>query len=216
MRALETACVNLGVRFQEGVNVQELLQDGNTFKGVRVHNAEGELHTLTSKEAVLCCGAWSVQLLPELSIYPVKGQMLSLQGPRNALTRIVVGPGTYLGPREDGLLVVGATSEPDAGFTEGLTPFGQRQLQAGIASLLPQANQWPPMERWWGFRPCTPDEGPLLGRSSVDGLWLATGHHRNGVLLAAITAEMLENCLSNEPLSTKQQQLLHAFRWDRF
>ena len=72
------------------------------------------------------------------------------------------------------------------------------------------------MERWWGFRPCTPDEGPLLGRSSVDGLWLATGHHRNGVLLAAITAEMLEHCLSNEPLSTKQQQLLDAFRWDRF
>jgi glycine oxidase len=165
---------------------------------------------------VLCCGAWSAQLLPELSIYPVKGQMLSLQGPRNALTRIVFGPGTYLVPREDGLLVVGATSEPDAGFTEGLTPFGQRQLQAGIASLLPQANQWPPMERWWGFRPCTPDEGPLLGRSSVDGLWLATGHHRNGVLLAAITAEMLEHCLSNEPLSTKQQQLLDAFRWDRF
>ncbi|HGY5559123.1 MAG TPA: FAD-dependent oxidoreductase [Prochlorococcus sp.] len=216
MRALETACVNLGVRFQEGVNVQELLQDGNTFRGVRVRNAEGELHTLTSKEAVLCCGAWSAQLLPELSIYPVKGQMLSLQGPKDALTRIVFGPGTYLVPREDGLLVVGATSEPEAGFTEGLTPFGQRQLQTGIASLLPQANQWPPMERWWGFRPCTPDEGPLLGRSSVDGLWLATGHHRNGVLLAAITAELLENCLSNEPLSNKNQQLLHAFRWDRF
>lgn len=216
MRALETACVSLGVRFQEGVEVEEILQDGHRFRGVRMRNAEGELQTLNSQEAVLCCGAWSAQLLPELSIYPVKGQMLSLQGPRNALTRIVFGPGTYLVPREDGLLVVGATSEPDAGFTEGLTPFGQRQLQAGIASLLPQANQWPPMERWWGFRPCTPDEGPLLGRSSVDGLWLATGHHRNGVLLAAITAEILENCLSNEPLSTKQQQLLHAFRWDRF
>ena len=216
MRALETACVSLGVRFQEGVEVQEILRDGHTFRGVRMRNAEGEMHTLTSQKAVLCCGAWSAQLLPALAIVPVKGQMLSLQGPRDSLKRIVFGPGTYLVPREDGLLVVGATSEPDAGFTEGLTPFGQRQLQAGIASLLPQANQWPPMERWWGFRPCTPDEGPLLGRSSVDGLWLATGHHRNGVLLAAITAEMLENCLSNEPLSTKQQQLLHAFRWDRF
>ncbi|CAE22314.1 PUTATIVE THIAMINE BIOSYNTHESIS OXIDOREDUCTASE [Prochlorococcus marinus str. MIT 9313] len=216
MRALETACVSLGVRFQEGVNVQELLQDGNTFKGVRVRNAEGELHTLTSKEAVLCCGAWSAQLLPELSIYPVKGQMLSLQGPRNALTRIVFGPGTYLVPREDGLLVVGATSEPDAGFTEGLTPFGQRQLQAGIASLLPQANQWPPMERWWGFRPCTPDGGPLLGRSSVDGLWLATGHHRNGVLLAAITAELIETCISSKGINAEQIQILEAFQWNRF
>ncbi len=216
MRALETACVSLGVRFQEGVEVEEILQDGHTFRGVRMRNAEGELQTLTCQKAVLCCGAWSAQLLPALAIVPVKGQMLSLQGPRDSLKRIVFGPGTYLVPREDGLLVVGATSEPEADFMEGLTPFGQQQLQAGIDTLLPKASQWPPMERWWGFRPCTPDEGPLLGRSSVDGLWLATGHHRNGVLLAAITAEMLENCLSNEPLSTKQQQLLHAFRWDRF
>ncbi|ABM79559.1 FAD-dependent oxidoreductase [Prochlorococcus marinus] len=216
MRALETACVSLGVRFQEGVEVQEILRDGDTFRGVRMRNAEGEMHTLTSQKAVLCCGAWSAQLLPALAIVPVKGQMLSLQGPRDSLKRIVFGPGTYLVPREDGLLVVGATSEPEAGFMEGLTPFGQQQLQAGIDTLLPEASQWPPMERWWGFRPCTPDGGPLLGRSSVDGLWLATGHHRNGVLLAAITAKLLDKCLGNQPLNKTEQPLMHAFRWDRF
>ncbi|MCP9890002.1 FAD-dependent oxidoreductase [Cyanobium sp. Aljojuca 7D2] len=216
MRALERACVELGVRFQEGVNVLELLQEGNQLAGVRVRDAAATVKIVQASTAVLCSGAWSAQLLPKLPVFPVKGQMLSLQGPREALQRVIFGPGTYLVPREDGLLVVGATSEREAGFTEGLTPFGQRQLEAGIESLLPQASQWPPMERWWGFRPCTPDEGPLLGNSPVQGLWLATGHHRNGVLLAAITAGLLGACLSSDGGSAEQQALLKPFRWDRF
>ena len=142
--------------------------------------------------------------------------MLSLQAPRQALRRVLFGPGTYLVPREDGLLVVGATSEPEAGFSEGLTPEGQKQLQAGIAALLPEASQWPPMERWWGFRPCTPDEGPLLGASPMAGLWLACGHHRNGVLLAAITAELLADAITQETPSSADAALLGAFAWDRF
>jgi glycine oxidase len=216
MRALERACVELGVRFQEGVEVLELLQEGDRLRGVRVRDAAATVQTLEAATAVLCSGAWSAQLLPQLPVFPVKGQMLSLQGPREALQRVIFGPGTYLVPREDGLLVVGATSEREAGFTEGLTPFGQRQLQAGIEALLPEASQWPPMERWWGFRPCTPDEGPLLGPSAVTGLWLATGHHRNGVLLAAITAELLGACLRAGGCSPEQQALLDGFRWDRF
>jgi glycine oxidase len=216
MRALERACVELGVRFQEGVEVLELLRSEGALSGVRVRDAAADVRTLQAAEAVLCCGAWSAQLLPELPVFPVKGQMLSLQGPREALQRVIFGPGTYLVPREDGLLVVGATSEREAGFTEGLTPFGQRQLQAGIEALLPEASQWPPMERWWGFRPCTPDEGPLLGASPIPGLWLAAGHHRNGVLLAAITAELLGLCLAGKEGSAEQHSLLDAFRWDRF
>ena len=215
MRALERACAGLGVRFQEGVEVLELQRQGERLQGVRLRSAEGELQQLDTSEAVLCCGAWSSQLLPELPIHPVKGQMLSLQGPRDALRRVIFGPGTYLVPREDGLLVVGATSEREAGFREGLTPDGQRQLQAGIAALLPEASQWPPMERWWGFRPCTPDEGPLLGASSLKGLWLACGHHRNGVLLAAITAHLLDGAMA-QTLQSPQRSLLEAFRWGRF
>lgn len=119
-------------------------------------------------------------------------------------------------PREDGLVVVGATSEPEADFREGLTPNGQSQLQQGIASLLPEASQWPPMERWWGFRPCTPDEGPLLGAGPINGLWLATGHHRNGVLLAAITANWIAQVMTGTELSDDEQQLMETFRWDRF
>ncbi|MFM7087901.1 MAG: FAD-dependent oxidoreductase [Cyanobium sp.] len=232
MRALERACVARGVAFQEGAEVQELLTDGGgALCGVRLRSAEGEERRLETRRAVLTAGAWSAALLPTLPIVPVKGQMLSLQGPRQALSRVIFGPGTYLVPRDDGLLVVGATSEVEAGFREGLTPDGQRQLQAGIAALLPQASLWPPMERWWGFRPCTPDEGPLLGAGPIPGLWLACGHHRNGVLLAAITAELVCAAMAAADADPwpagagtgpgldgdpEGQALLQRFRWDRF
>ena len=228
MRALERACAGLGVQFQEGAEVLELERAGGALTAVRLRTAEGEVQRLPARRAVLACGAWSAQLLPQLPVFPVKGQMLSLQGPLRALERVIFGPGTYLVPRQDGLLVVGATSEPQAGFGEGLTPDGQRQLQDGIAALLPAASTWPPMERWWGFRPCTPDEGPLLGSSPIPGLWLATGHHRNGVLLAAITAELLAAAVLGEEAqrecagTTRQGEpclempWLEAFRWDRF
>ena len=218
MRALERACVSLGVQFLEGSEVQDLLKDSNGhLKGVMVQTAEGDIQNLPCRQAVLCSGAWSQQLVPQLPVTPVKGQMLSLQGPRDALKRVIFGPGTYLVPREDGLVVVGATSERNAGFRDGLTPDGQSQLQAGIASLLPAASQWPPMERWWGFRPCTPDEGPLLGEGPIPGLWLATGHHRNGVLLAAITSQLISAALStNQLISQQEERLFELFRWDRF
>jgi glycine oxidase len=217
MRALERACAGLGVTFEEGTEVLGLERAASgALERVRLRRADGEQLSLVAEQAVLACGAWSARLLPELPVFPVKGQMLSLQGPRQALGRVIFGPGTYLVGREDGLLVVGATSEPEAGFSEGLTPAGQRQLEVGVAALLPEACQWPPMERWWGFRPCTPDEGPVLGASPVPGLWLATGHHRNGVLLAAITAELLAAQLLGQPLPAAEAALLAAFRWDRF
>ena len=216
MRALESACVDRGVHFQEGVEVLELMQDNGRFQGVRTRDSEGREATLQGCSAVLCSGAWSAQLLPELPVFPVKGQMLSLQTPRGALRRIIFGPGTYLVPREDGLVVVGATSERDAGFSEGLTPQGQTTLHHGIQSLLPDAINWPPMERWWGFRPCTPDEAPLLGDGPIAGLLLACGHHRNGVLLAAITAELIGDLASGTSPRNDLMALLPSFRWDRF
>jgi glycine oxidase len=218
MRALEAACVRRGVAFEEGSEVLELLTSagsGNDLEGVRVRRSDGEVSRLPCRRAVLACGAWTARLLPQLPVRPVKGQMLSLQGPRGALGRVLFGPGTYLVPREDGLVVVGATSEPEAGFSGGLTPAGQRQLERGVAALLPEARAWPPMERWWGFRPCAPDAGPLLGAGPMPGLWLATGHHRNGVLLAAITAEILVQALCPQGQQA-EGRWLELFRADRF
>ena len=196
--------------------VLELLRDGHQLCAIRTSDSEGTITTHPCQKAVLCSGAWSAQLLPELKIAPVKGQMLSLQAPRGALRRVIFGPGTYMVPREDGLVVVGATSEPEAGFNEGLTPQGQITLKQGLTALLPEAAEWPPMERWWGFRPCTPDEGPLLGASAIEGLLLACGHHRNGVLMASATAELIADLASGaEPLSDLAD-LVGQFRWDRW
>ena len=216
MRALESACVDRGAQFQEGVEVLELFTADGRLSGVRTRNSEGNEATLSCERAVLCSGAWSGQLLPQLPVFPVKGQMLSLQSPRGALRRVIFGPGIYLVPREDGLVVVGATSERNAGFSEGLTPQGQTTLKQGIASLLPEAESWPPMERWWGFRPCTPDEGPLLGNSPIPGLLLACGHHRNGVLMAGATSELIADLACGTEPKQDLAALLSSFRWDRF
>ena len=216
MRALESACVDRGAQFQEGVEVLELFTADGRLSGVRTRNSEGNEATLSCERAVLCSGAWSGQLLPQLPVFPVKGQMLSLQSPRGALRRVIFGPGIYLVPREDGLVVVGATSERNAGFSEGLTPQGQTTLKQGIATLLPEAESWPPMERWWGFRPCTPDEGPLLGNSPIPGLLLACGHHRNGVLMAGATSELIADLACGTEPKQDLAALLSSFRWDRF
>ena len=223
MRALERACVHLGVRMQEGVEVERLCcetdSDGTQrLEGVELRTATGSRQRRPCRQAVLCCGAWSGIVLPALPVFPVKGQMLSLQAPQDALQRVLYGPGTYLVPRQDGLVVVGATSE-NVGFEPGLTPTGQQQLETGLAALLPQAAGWPPMERWWGFRPCTPDEGPLLGPGPIHGLTLATGHHRNGVLLAAITAAVTQQVVaawSENAAGDSDDPALAAFRWNRF
>ncbi len=216
MRALEKACVELGVKFQEGVEVLQLIENNQIFEGVQIRDSQGNRQNLRATEAVLCTGAWSNQLMKELPIFPIKGQMLSLQGPTNTFKRVLFGPGTYLVPREDGLVVVGATSEPKAGFHEGLTAPGQNELQQGIHSLLPAAAQWPHIERWWGFRPCTPDEMPVIGLSPIKGLWMATGHYRNGVLLAAITSELLSKFICDESFSKEEKSLLMTFNWNRF
>ena len=216
MRALESACVDRGVQFQEGVEVLKLFTAKGHLSGVHTRDSEGREATLACERAVLCSGAWSSQLLPELAVFPVKGQMLSLQSPRGALRRVIFGPGIYLVPREDGLVVVGATSERNAGFSEGLTPQGQTTLKQGIAALLPEAGSWPPMERWWGFRPCTPDQGPLLGNSPIPGLLLACGHHRNGVLMAGASSELIADLACTTEPKKDLATLLPCFRWDRF
>ena len=80
-------------------------------------------------------------------------------------------------------IVVGATVEKDSKFNQGNTPNGIKELQEGICSLLPEAINWPQMEHWWGFRPCTPDLKPIIGKSKIENLFIATGHHRNGVFV---------------------------------
>ncbi|GCE64897.1 glycine oxidase ThiO [cyanobiont of Ornithocercus magnificus] len=217
MQALETACIRLGVQFQESAEIVRLVSSKSGLDAIELRDINGQERTLTARCAVLCCGAWTNCLMPELPIFPVKGQMLSLQAPRGAVRRVIFGPeGTYLVPRDDGLVVVGATSERQAGFEAELTSDGQKHLKERMLNLLPEADKWPLIEQWWGFRPGTPDEGPLIGKSATEGLWLATGHYRNGVLLAAVTADLLSADLLGDVQNPEESALLRAFRWDRF
>ena len=216
MRALERACTLHGVEFQEGSEVKDLTLEKNKITGATVLYATGEQKKINCEKAILCSGAWSKKIFKKIPVFPVKGQMLSIQGPTNFLKRVIFGPKTYLVPRDDGLIIVGATVEKDAKFNQGNTPNGIKQLQEGIRSLLPEAINWPQMEHWWGFRPCTPDLKPILGKSKIENLFLATGHYRNGVLFSAITSNLLLKIVQNKSLNEIEKSFLEKFNLDRF
>jgi len=216
MRALERACSLHGVEFQEGSEVEDLTLEQNKITGATVLSATGELKKINCEKAILCSGAWSKTIFKKIPVFPVKGQMLSIQGPTNFLRRVIFGPKTYLVPRDDGLIIVGATVEKDAKFNQGNTPNGINQLQEGIRSLLPEAINWPQMEHWWGFRPCTPDLKPIIGKSKIENLFLATGHYRNGVLFSAITSELLFKLVQKKNLKEIEKSFLEKFSLDRF
>ena len=216
MRALERACSLRGVQFQEGSEVKDLTIEKNKIIGAKVLNATGEIKDLRCEKAILCSGAWSKAVLNKIPVFPVKGQMLSIQGPSNFLKRVLFGPDTYLVPRDDGLIIVGATVEKDSKFNQGNTPNGIKQLQKGIWSLLPEAMNWPQMEHWWGFRPCTPDFKPIIGKSDIENLFLATGHYRNGVLFSAITSDLIFKFIQDKTLSDSEISFLEKFSLKRF
>jgi thiazole synthase len=208
-QALRLAAQELGVKLQEGVEVQAIEQQNRLIREVRTSTG-----SLQANHYILATGAWSNQLLP-IPIQPKKGQMLSLQAPENLkplpLQRVLFGSEIYIVPRRDGRIVIGATSE-DVGFLPHNTPKGIHNLLAAAMRLYPQLQDWQIQETWWGFRPTTPDELPILGNSPCDNLTLATGHYRNGILLAPVTAVLLADFISNQ----QSDPLLEHFRYDRF
>lgn len=210
MRALRTAAAAVGVEIHDGVTVTDLEQRNGTVTRVRT--------TTDSWEAghyVLATGAWAQTLLP-LPVQPCKGQMFSVVLPPGVaelpLRRVLFGPGIYVVPRRDGRIVVGATVEPEAGFTPHNTPAGITSVMTGAMRLFPAIAHFPLQDCWWGFRPLTPDQAPILGASPCNNLSLATGHHRNGILLAPITAQLLANWIVDQTADS----LLPDFSWERF
>ncbi len=177
---------------------------GGLFEDERltgVRTADGrELRATTT---VLAAGAWSgAGWLPERArppIRPVKGQILTLRGPASTpvCERIVVTERVYLVPRGDGRLIVGATSE-ERGFETTVTAGGVHELLREAYRVLPEVAELELIEASAGLRPATPDNAPLIGPGEIPGLALATGHFRNGILLAPVTAERIA-ALLGEP-----------------
>jgi glycine oxidase ThiO len=165
---------------------------------------------LTAQHYILAMGSWS-GLLPQVSVYPRKGQMFALADPARSLHRVLYGDGIYIVPRRDGRIVVGATVE-DVGFVEGTAPEQIASLWQAAIDLYPPLASMPVIEQWWGFRPSTPDLSPILGSSPYSNLLIATGHDRNGILLAPITAHLIAKLL----LQGQRDPLLESFSWRRF
>ncbi|MBJ7900493.1 MAG: glycine oxidase ThiO [Cyanobacteria bacterium RI_101] len=210
MTVLHRAAERLGVNVQAGVAVTALSLRGEILEGV-----ETDAGMFLAQNYVLASGAWASELLP-LPVFPVKGEMLSLQMPPQAngafpLERVLFGPGTYLAPRRDGRLIIGATVEV-GNWSAYNTPQGVQTLLERATRLYPGLACWPLQEIWWGFRPGTLDEGPLLGPGPWENLTLATGHYRNGVLLAPVTARLLADWLT----AGQSDPLLEAFSYRRF
>ncbi|HEU4393186.1 MAG TPA: glycine oxidase ThiO [Solirubrobacterales bacterium] len=177
------------------------LFDGERLAGVRT--AAGE--ELRAGAVVLATGARSGQTewLPEHArppVRPVKGQVLELRARDGAAPceRIVASERVYLVPRPDGRLIAGATSE-EQGFDIAVTAGGVHELLREAYRLLPDIAEMELLDATAGLRPATPDNLPLVGPGAVDGLLLATGHYRNGVLLAPLTAEAIAAQLVGEP-----------------
>ncbi|MEI9931340.1 MAG: glycine oxidase ThiO [Rhizomicrobium sp.] len=154
---------------------------------------------------VLAAGAWSglIEGLPSSAIPPVrpmKGEMLALAPPNETAlpAHVVWGNDIYVVSRE-GKLLIGATQE-DVGFDTCLTAAAENWLSSRALSLMPGLRNWKIVEHWAGLRPASPDGLPLLGPSSVDGLFIASGQHRNGILFAPVIAEMLCGLILGRPI----------------
>lgn len=210
MRSLLQAARTLGVEIKEGVRVKAIQQ-----RQGRVNSILTDVGQLEAEQYVLAAGSWSSKLMP-LPTRPVKGQMLSLRMPQKLhqpfpLERVLYGDEIYLVPRQDGRLIVGATVE-EVDWTPFNTPKGIQSLLEKATQLYPAAADWQIEEFWWGFRPATPDELPILGRSACENLAIATGHYRNGILLAPITATLIADLI----LEQKSDPLLTEFSDRRF
>jgi glycine oxidase len=199
---LHRACLAAGVDVVTGRSVARAIWEGDSICGVTTY--DGVDHR--ARQTVLAAGAWSgsMEWLPEAAlppVRPVKGQIITLCGDEleQVARRIVVTERVYLVPRRDGRLVAGATVE-EMGFDTRITAGGIHELLREAYRALPQVSELELERAVAGLRPGTPDNAPIIGRSGVDGLIVATGHYRNGVLLAPLTARGVVALLSGEDL----------------
>jgi glycine oxidase len=199
--ALLAACEVGGVDLRTEVEIEAALHEGERIAGVRTTGGE----ELRADAVVLAAGAWSGQAgwLPEAArppVRPVKGQSLELRARDGAAPceRILASERVYLVPRSDGRLIAGATVE-EVGFDTAVTGGGVHELLREAYRLLPEIAEMELVEAAAGLRPGTPDNLPLVGPSPVEGLLWATGHFRNGILLAPLAARTIAEQLEGAP-----------------
>jgi glycine oxidase len=213
--ALCAACMAEGARLHANTPVRAVETAHGRVRGVRIEGNE-DIHE--ADVVLLAAGAWSrgIEGVPPEArppVRPLKGQMLSLRMDPAAplLSHVVWAPGVYLVPRRDGRLLIGATVE-EKGFDSDLTAGGMFDLLRDTWDVLPGIEELPIEETWVGHRPTSLDDAPILGPTPVEGLVLATGHHRNGILLAPVTADAVSRYI----LTGELDESIQRFGLDRF
>ncbi len=194
MACLSAACRARGVAVKTGLAVTEIVAGRRRAVGVRTPAAE-----FRAGAVVNCAGAWASQIGSGIEpspspTRPVKGQMLAVDG-GGSLRHVVRAPEVYLIPRSDGTVVVGATVE-EAGFDKEIRPEAIERLRAAAVALLPGLGAV--REVWAGLRPRSMDGMPILGETSLPGYFVASGHFRDGILLAPGTARVMAGLMSGE------------------
>jgi glycine oxidase len=214
LEALRRAGEAEGAEIFDRSEVREALLDQGRLAGVRT--VDGDEHR--AEWTVLATGAWSgeARWLPREArppVRPVKGQIVTLRGPAGTpvCERIVVSERVYVVPRLDGRVIVGATVE-EQGFDTRVTAGGVHELLREAYRVLPDIAELELAEAVAGLRPGSPDNAPLIGESEFEGLLLATGHYRSGILLAPATAEAIAEILGGDDPETD----LAAFSPARF
>jgi len=197
-RHLATAAIaaarHRGIDFSCGDQVLAVEVADGKASGVRTNKRQ-----LAAGLVVNCAGAWAGQISPHrFPTRPVKGQMLCVAMPQKELVRHVVRtPDVYLIPRSDGRMLIGATAE-EAGFDKQTVPETIQKLRQAALDLVPKLAEARTLEAWAGLRPGTPDGLPIIGATSTPGYFVATGHFRDGILLAPVTAKVMGQVISGQ------------------
>lgn len=198
--AVIAACKNLGVEFLSGHAVTSIVREGDACVGL-----VAGIETMRAGHVVIAAGSFSGSpnaadanhdsgLARFAPTHPVRGQILALRHPKIQITRVVRSEKGYLVPRLDGRLIAGSTLEK-VGFDKQVTSGGIHKILEGVREMVPALVDADIVETWAGLRPGTPDDLPIIGASSVSGLLVATGHYRNGVLLAPATAAAIRDLI---------------------
>ncbi|HET9365060.1 MAG TPA: glycine oxidase ThiO [Candidatus Angelobacter sp.] len=189
MQAALAAAQKSGLEIRGNTEVLEIRSVGSI---VEVEIA-GATSPIRGKAAVNCQGAWA-----GAPVKPRKGQMLYVRPEKkNLLQHVIHAPEVYIVPRSSGKILIGATVE-DVGFDKTVAPSTIQQLLSAAARYLPELELSPIVESWAGLRPGTPDDLPILGSTDAPNVFAATGHFRNGILLAPITAKIMADVVTGK------------------
>jgi glycine oxidase len=191
LSALANSVTKLGVDVTTQTTVESVTVEGNRVRGVQTSRG-----AISCPTVVIAAGTWSSFIeAPVPKIEPVRGQMICLEAKPQLTRHVIYSPRGYIVPRQDGRLLAGSTSE-HAGFAKCVTAGGIAQILRNSLEISPAISDLPVIDTWAGLRPHAADGLPVIGPcGEIDGLFYATGHYRNGILLAPLTGELISKAI---------------------